>query len=150
MKVILLQDVEKLGSEGDIVTVKDGYGRNYLIPQGKALVASTGTIKARQEELRQASRRREREKEEAQALAEHLGQLEVVVTARAGEENRIFGTITPQQVAAELLNMGYEVDRRRVELSEEIRHVGVYTATVKLAAGTVATVKVRVEPTDEA
>lgn len=146
MKIILLQDVDTLGEEGEIVTVKDGYGRNYLIPQGFGLLATKGTIKARQEELRQAAKKREAAVDQAQAKAKELEDMEVVVTARTGEENRIFGTVTAQQIAVELATRGYEVDRRSIELNEEIRLIGVYSATVKVHPKVTAQLKIRVIP----
>lgn len=146
MKVILIKDVENLGEEGDIVTVKDGFGRNYLIPQGLARLATGGTIKARQEEMRQATRRRERERTGAEAIAKELENTEVVISVKVGEENRIFGTVTSQQLTVELNKRGFDIDRRNVEFEEEIRMVGVYTANVKLHKNVTAQVKVRVIP----
>ncbi len=146
MKVILLQDVDNLGSEGEIVSVKDGYGRNYLIPQGWALMATPGAVKARHEEMRQQVRKRAQEKDNAQELKKQLDAAEVVVEAKVGEENRIFGTVTAQQVATRLAAQGFQIDRRQVDLSEDIRVIGVYTANVKLHTDVVAQVKVRVVP----
>lgn len=146
MKVILIQDVDNLGEEGDVVTVKDGYGRNYLIPRGLARVATSGAVKARQEEMRQAARKKARAREDAERVARELENLEIPVTARVGEENRIFGTVTTQQLAVELAKRGFEIDRRDIELNEEIRMVGVYTATVKLYKDVTAQLKVRVMP----
>lgn len=149
MKVILMQDVENLGDEGDVVTVKDGFGRNYLIPRGLARVATEGAVKARQEEIRQASRKRAREKEGAQGVARQLETTEVAIPARVGEENRIFGTITTQQLADALAQRGFEVDRRNITFNEEIRLIGVYTATIRLHKEVTAQVKVRVVPEGE-
>jgi large subunit ribosomal protein L9 len=146
MKVILLKDVDNLGEEGDVVSVKDGYGRNFLIPQGLALMATPGVQRARQEELRQASRKRLKEKENAEALAAELADTELLVMARVGEENRIFGTVTSQQVAVMLAERGIDVDRRKIELDEDIRMIGVYTASVRLHSDVTAKVKIRVEP----
>jgi large subunit ribosomal protein L9 len=146
MKVILLEDIEKLGAQGEIVSVKGGYGRNYLIPQKLARLATPMAIKAVEEERRQASRRLMKAKEDAEALAKQMEKLEVVVTAKVGEEDRIFGTVTPQQVALGLATQGITVDRRKVELDEDVRMIGVYTATVKLHPEVSAKVKVRVEP----
>jgi large subunit ribosomal protein L9 len=150
MKVILLKEVDNLGEEGEIVSVKDGYGRNYLIPQGLALMATAGTIKARQEELRQAARKRAAAKDDAQRMADELSNAEVVVHAKVGEENRIFGTVTPTQVADQLSHQGFTIDKRNVSLDEDIRMLGVYTATVKVHKDVEAQVKVRVEPDEEA
>lgn len=145
MKVILLQEVEKLGDEGSVVTVKDGYGRNFLIPRGLAKLATPGAVKAWQEERKQASRKLAQRKGDAQTLAAELAKMELVLTAKVGEENRIFGTITAQQIADALAHQGVTVDRRKVELAEEVRHLGVYSAFVRLHAEVTAEVKFRVE-----
>ncbi|QXD14483.1 50S ribosomal protein L9 [Rhodocaloribacter litoris] len=146
MKVLLLQDVENLGNEGDIVTVKDGYGRNYLIPRGLARLATPSLVKAWKEERRQAARKLMQQKADAENLAAQLAEMEVVVPAKVGEENRIFGTVTAQQVADGLAKQGVQVDRRRITLDEDIRLIGVYTATLKLHPEVTATVKIRVVP----
>jgi large subunit ribosomal protein L9 len=149
MKIILLQDVYGLGEQGDIVTVKNGYGRNFLIPRHLGAMATPSAIKAHAEERRQASRKIAKRKEEQQALVAQLEQTSVTVLARVGEENRIFGTVTPTQVAVELAKQGFELDRRLIELDEDIRTVGDYTATVRLSGDAAAKVKVKVEPLQE-
>ncbi len=146
MKVILLKEVENLGAEGEIVTVKDGYGRNYLIPKGLARLATPNVVKAWKEERRQASRKLTKLKEDAENLARELAEMEVVIPAKVGEENRIFGSVTAQQVVDALGKQGVQVDRRKVSLDEDIRLIGVYTATVKLHPEVTAQVKVRVVP----
>lgn len=146
MKVILLQDVENLGDEGEIVTVKAGYGRNYLIPKGWAQIATQGAVKARREEMRQQVRKRAQQRDQADLFKKEIEKVEVVVEARVGEENRIFGTVTPQQVALKLATQGFTIDRRHIRLNEDIRLIGVYTATVKLHADVEAELKVRVVP----
>ena len=146
MKVILLQDVENLGDEGEIVTVKAGYGRNYLIPQGWARIATEGAVRARHEEMRQQVRKRAQQRDNADLLKKEIEKVEVVVEARVGEENRIFGTVTPQQVALKLATQGFNIDRRHVRLNEDIRLIGVYSATIKLHSDVEAQLKVRVVP----
>ncbi|MBO6575245.1 MAG: 50S ribosomal protein L9 [Rhodothermales bacterium] len=146
MKVILLQEVENLGGEGEIVSVKNGYGRNYLIPRGLARLATAGSIKAWQEERKQASRKIAQKKGDAEALAAELAGMELVLQAKAGEENRIFGSITSAQIVDALASEGVTVDRRRVELDEDVRMLGVYTASVRIHPEVVAKVKFRVEP----
>jgi large subunit ribosomal protein L9 len=148
MKVLLLQDVEKLGTEGEIVTIRDGYGRNFLIPQGLARLATPGVVKSWQEERRQAARKLMQAKEEAQRLAAQLEGQEIIIRAKVGAENRIFGSVTAQQIALELATRGFQIDRRRIDL-EDIRMLGVYTAHLKLHAEVHAELKVRVE-SDEA
>lgn len=148
MKVLLLQDVEKLGTEGEIVTIRDGYGRNFLIPQGLARLATPGVVKSWQEERRQAARKLMQAKEDAQRLAAQLEGQEIIIRAKVGAENRIFGSVTAQQIALELATRGFQIERRRIDL-EDIRMLGVYTAHLKLHAEVHVELKVRVE-SDEA
>lgn len=144
MKLILLKDVENLGEEGEIVTVKDGYGRNFLIPQRLGRVASQGAVRHQEEIRRQRSRKVAKVREDAAAIKEQLEGAQVVIAAKTGEENRIFGTVTSQQVSLELNKQGFEVDRRDIELDEDIRMIGVYTATVKIHREINAKVKIQV------
>ena len=147
MNVILLEDVEHLGRRGDLAEVADGYGRNYLIPQQKARLATEGAIKALEEEERQAAARRAQSREEAQELAEELEDLLVVVSARVSDDDKIYGSVTPQQVSVELSERDYEIDRRDIELEEDpIRRLGVYTATVEVHDDVTADLKVQVMP----
>ncbi len=146
MKVLLLQDVEKLGHEGEVVTVRDGYGRNYLIPKGLAIQATPSVLKDLAERQRQQARKRARLREEAERVAAELAKTEVIIRAKVGEENRIFGTVTATQVAEYLARQGFEIDRRRIEMPEDIRMLGVYTARIRLHPEVIATVKIRVEP----
>ena len=150
MKVILKEDLDNLGLQGEVVQVKPGYGRNYLIPRGLAVVASPSNVKRYEEETRQKARKIEQARNDAEALTKRLDGREVVVTVRTGEENRIFGTVTTQNVADLLAEDGFEVDRRRITLAEDIRTTGVYTATVKLHPEFAADVKVRVEAEEQA
>ena len=144
MKVILLQDIPKLGDQGDIVTVKNGFARNYLIPQQLAMLATKSAIKNSEELKRQASRKLAKRKDEQLRQAEELSKIEVVVEAKVGEENRIFGTVTPTQIAVQLAQQGFEIDRRSIEITEDIKVLGVYTADVRLSAEAIGHVKVRV------
>jgi large subunit ribosomal protein L9 len=146
MKVLLLQDVEKLGHEGEVVTVRDGYGRNYLIPKGLAIQATPSVLKDLAERQRQQARKRARLREEAERVAAELAKTEVTIRAKVGEENRIFGTVTATQVAEYLAHQGFEIDRRRIEMPEDIRMLGVYTARIRLHPEVIATVKIRVQP----
>jgi len=146
MKVILKQDVDTLGSTGELVNVKNGFGRNYLIPRGMAALATRSTIKEAEENLRQQSHKLNRLRDDARALAERLETLDIVIQAKVGEENRIFGTVTTQQVADVISARGLEIDRRKIELAEEIRSLGVYAATVKLHGDVTANVKIQVVP----
>lgn len=146
MKVILTQDVEHLGEKGEIHEIADGYGRNYLIPQGMARVATEGAIKQQKEEQKQQARKKAAVREDAVDLKEELEGMQVVFSAKVGEENRIFGTVTTQQIAVELANRGYDIDRRDIELDEEIRQVGAYTAHIKIHDDVVADLDLQVIP----
>ncbi len=146
MKVILTQDVDHLGEEGEIHDIADGYGRNYLIPQGMARVATEGAVKQQKEEQKQQARKKAAVREDAVDLKEELEGMQVVFSAKVGEENRIFGTVTTQQIAVELANRGYDIDRRDIELDEEIRQVGAYTAHIKIHDDVVADLDLQVIP----
>lgn len=146
MKVILKQDVETLGETGDIVNVKSGFGRNFLIPRGLAVLATPSNVKVVEEIRRQTAHRLERLIDDAKELAGQLEKLEIVIPARVGEESRIFGTVTTQQVADVLQSKGLKIDRRKIEMHEEIRALGVYPATVKLHGDVTAEVKIQVVP----
>jgi len=146
MDVILLKDVEHLGEAGEIHEVADGYGRNYLIPQGLARVATDGVVRHQREVQRQQARKEAVKKEQAEELKKELEDMQVVFSAKTGEDNRIFGTVTTQQIAVELSNRGFDIGRRDISLDEEIRHVGVYTATISLRGDVTATLDVQVIP----
>jgi len=146
MQVILLDDVEHLGESGEVHEVADGYGRNYLIPQGLARVATDGMIRHQREIQRQQARKEAVKKEQAEEIKKELEDMQVVFTAKVGEDNRIFGTVTTQQIAVELSNRGFEIDRRDIELDEDIRYVGAYTATVNLREDVSATLDIQVIP----
>ncbi|MFO8100445.1 MAG: 50S ribosomal protein L9 [Salinibacter sp.] len=146
MDVILLKDVEHLGEAGEIHEVADGYGRNYLIPQGMARVATDGAVRHQREVQRQQARKEAVKKEQAEDLKDELEDMQVVFSAKTGEDNRIFGTVTTQQIAVELSNRGFDIDRRDISLDEEIRHVGVYTATIDLMEDVAATLDIQVIP----
>ena len=144
MKVILTEDHDTLGMKGDLVEVKPGYGQNFLIPRQLAVVATRSNTKRYAEERRQAAHKVEAQREQAEKMAEKLDGTEVVIPVQTGEENRIFGTITTQQIVDELKTQGFDVDRRKVTLSEDPRVTGVYPATVRLHPEFSAEVKVNV------
>ena len=133
MDVILKQDVERLGAKNDIVTVKTGYARNYLIPKGFAVAATESARKVVAETIRQQSHKAVKALEDAKALAEKMSGLTVRIGAKAGESGKIFGSVNNIQLAEALSSVGYVVDRKSIELgSEVVRDLGSYTAKVKL------------------
>lgn len=141
MKLVLKQEVENLGFAGEIVTVKDGYGRNYLIPNGLAVVASKGAVKAAEEEHRQASKKREATTQAAQDLADKLSNASITVSVTAGEDGKIFGTVTTQQVVDALSEKGFDIDRKKVTI-DDVKALGEYVATVQVLGEIKAEVKV--------
>ncbi len=132
MKLILKQDVEKLGSAGEIVTVKDGFGRNFLVPQGLAVFATPGAIRAAEEETRQKSRKAEATIAQAEELASQLQNVTLTVTAKAGEDGKLFGTVTNQNLADMLTEKGFDIDRRKINLDSDVKHLGEFSATIDL------------------
>ena len=139
MDVILKQDVERLGAKNDIVTVKTGYARNYLIPQGFAVAATDSARKVVAETIRQQSHKALKALEDAKALGEKMSGLSVKIGAKAGESGKIFGSVNNIQVAEALAAAGYEVERKSIDLgTDTIRDLGSYTAKVKLHKEVVA------------
>jgi large subunit ribosomal protein L9 len=133
MEIILKQDVPNLGNKNDIVTVKDGYAINYLIPRGIAIMATRSAKKMYEEIARQRAHKEEKLKEEAEELAKKLEGLKLEIGAKTSSKGKIFGSVNTLQIAEELQKQGIEVDRKNVEINEEpIKEVGTYTATVKL------------------
>ncbi len=132
MKLILKEDVNKLGDSGDIVDVKPGYGRNYLIPQGKAIMATEGALKQLDAIKESAERRAELTVEAAKEMAERLETTSVTIPVSVGEDERIHGTVTNQDVADALAERDIEIDRRKIELDQDIKTLGEYTATINL------------------
>lgn len=146
MKLILMEDLENLGPKGTVVEVRDGYGRNYLIPRRLAVVATKSSLARFEEEQRQRSHKVEAERRTAEQTASRLEGMELTIPARVGEDERLFGTVTTQQIADELASQGYDVDRRKISLDEEIRTTGVFPATVRVHPLFSATVQVKVVP----
>ncbi len=133
MEIILLQDVPKLGQKDDLVKVKNGFGRNYLIPQGLAIAASGSAKKIHSENLRQRAHKEEKIKVEAQALADKLAEVKIVVGAKTSSSGKIFGSVNTIQIAEALKEKGFDIDRRSITLPEDqIKEIGSYKAIVKL------------------
>lgn len=145
MEVILVQDVPKLGYKGDVVNVRPGFARNYLLPNGYVLVANDANRKMVSENQRQAGRKIEQARNESQALATKLEATPVKVMARTGTSGKIFGSITTLQIAQALADSGFTIDRRKINLNEEIKNVGEYTATIDLHKDVKAKINILVE-----
>ncbi|PTQ92937.1 large subunit ribosomal protein L9 [Mucilaginibacter yixingensis] len=132
MEVILKQDIKNLGEKDDIVKVKAGYGRNFLIPQGFAQLATESARKVLAENLKQAAFKQEKIRKDADAVAAKLEGVKLTIGAKAGETGKIFGAINTIQVADALKKQGFEVDRRRITFDQEPKFLGEYTANLNL------------------
>ena len=144
--LILLERVEKLGQMGQIVKVKPGYARNFLFPKNLAYEATEGNKKRIAAEQAAQNARRAAEKGEAEAFAARLGAANVLITAKAGDEGKLFGSIGGHDIAEALNKMGHAVDKRRIDLEHPIKAVGEYTVPLKLHADVTARIRVTVQP----
>jgi large subunit ribosomal protein L9 len=142
MKVILRQNTEGLGQIGELVDVKDGYARNFLIPRKLAYVALKGNIKALEEEKKTLSKKREQELAAAEKLAAELEKVSVTIPVQVGEEDRIFGSVTTQMISDALKEKGNEIDKRKIEIDEPIKALGIYSVSIKLHPSVNAKIKV--------
>ncbi len=142
MKVIIKKDHEKLGKTGELVNVKDGYARNYLIPQGIAVFATEKNMKQLEEEQRMRERQQLKDKKAAEALAEELGNISITAAVTVGEEDKVFGSVTTQMISDLLAEKGHIIDKRKIQLDEPIKTLGVYTVSIKLHSEVEAKVRV--------
>lgn len=142
MKVILRQDLENLGTIGDIVEVKNGYGRNYLIPRQYAYYATDEAIKRIKFERKQYDKRQEEQKAVAEQFAAKLAELQISIPMKVGDEGKLFGAVTGQAIAEQLVLMGHNIDRRHIVIDEPIKSLGVFTVKVKLHKDIIAPLKV--------
>ncbi len=149
MKVLLCEDVKKLGWLGDVVEVSDGYARNYLLPQGLATVATDASIRAIAEEKARRAEQRIQESKRVEEVARMAEGAEAVVAARANEQGVLFGSVSARQIAANLREQGFEVADEVVQLPEHIKQIGTHTVTLKFADDLTATVNVVVVPEQE-
>jgi len=132
MEVILKQDVAGLGYKNDTVKVRPGYGNNYLIPNGFALIANEANKRLVSENVRQAAHKASKIKQDAEALAAKIGELTIEVGTKAGESGKIFGAVTALQIADALKAKGFDIDRKKVVLKETPKQIGTYSATLDL------------------
>jgi large subunit ribosomal protein L9 len=146
MKVLLLEDVDNLGLAGQVVTVADGYGRNYLIPRGLAKVATKGTLKQADQVRKAGERKRARQLADAQGLARRIEGLTLTFQARAGEKGKLYGSITTADMAQRLEGeLGQEFDRRKI-ISDSLRQIGEHSVQIRLMTDVSASLKVVIEP----
>jgi large subunit ribosomal protein L9 len=132
MELILKQDVQGLGYKNDIVKVKAGYGNNYLIPNGFALIANDSNKRLVNENVRQAAHKAAKVKQDAEAIAAKVGELTIEIKTKAGESGKIFGAVTALQISDALKAKGFDIDRKKVILKESPKQVGIYNATLDL------------------
>ena len=133
MEVILKQDIEDLGHIDDIISVKNGYGRNYLIPKGKAIIATQSAKKVLSENIKQRAHKESKLVEEAQDLANKIAKMELTIGAKTSTKGKIFGSVNTIQIAEALTKEGFDIDRKKILINEDqIKEVGKYKATIKL------------------
>jgi large subunit ribosomal protein L9 len=142
MEVVLKKDHEKLGKAMDVVNVKDGYARNFLIPQGIAVVATEGNRKVVAESKRLTEKREEKKLKEARVQAKKIEKIPCTIKAKVGEEEKLFGSVTTQEIADFLIKEGFAVEKRDIELEEPIKQLGVYSVKVNLYKDEYAKLKV--------
>lgn len=143
MKIILRKDLEKLGKMGDVITVRDGYARNYLIPRGYAYQATEGAIKALEIEKKRMQKKIENDRARAQELARELSQVQLTFPMKVGEEGRLYGSVTALMIAEKLQQeYNYNLDKRTIILEEPIKSLGIFDVNIKLFQDIFATIKV--------
>ena len=146
MKVLLTKDVDKLGTTGEVKEVSGGYGRNYLIPQGMAVLATRGQVKQAEERRAAQHKRDQAARRDAESIAARISGQTLRFTARVGELDRLYGSITNADIAEKILSQtGVEIDRRKIDLDESIKRIGIYPIKIRLMAGLEPMVNVVVE-----
>ena len=142
MKVILRQDYESLGKIGEVVDVKDGFARNFLLPRKIAYTALKGNLASLEEEKKNFAKKAEQELKAAETLSAELEKVSVTIPVQVGEEDKIFGTVTTQMIADALKEKSYDIDKRRIEITEAIKSLGIYNVNIKLYSNIEAKIKV--------
>ena len=142
MKILLREDYEGLGEAGETINVKDGFARNFLIPRGVAYIATEQNQKRYKNDIKQKSWQVERDKHKAEELAKKLESVSCTISVQVGEEDKLFGSVTSQNIADSLKEQGYEVDKKKIQLEEPIKSLGIYSVVIKLHPDVDASVKV--------
>jgi large subunit ribosomal protein L9 len=145
MKVILTEDVKKLGSKGDVVDVADGYARNYLFPRGMAAEATKGKMKEIKEQEAKKERLESEKREEAEKLKSKIESEKFVLKVKAGEQGRLFGSVNTKDIAEAAAEKGYDIDKRKIELNDSIKNLGMHNVSVKLYDDITAELKIDVQ-----
>jgi large subunit ribosomal protein L9 len=144
MQIILREDVPSLGRAGDVVKVSEGYGRNFLLPRKKAIVATPGSLRKLEQEKQVIEAKREKAKKDAEDQAQKIAALTVTLEKQAGEEDKIFGSVSTRDIAAALEGQGVKIDRRLIRIKEPLRAVGEHTVEIHLQHEVVAPLKITV------
>ena len=144
MLVILQENVPNLGNVGDIVKVKDGYGRNFLVPRGMAVIADQGNRRRMEHQKRTAAAQRAAAMADAEALLAKINETPITIAVSAGEEGKLFGSVTNRDIADKLAEAGVEIDRRSIAINDAIKETGAYDVTIKLGLDLTASLKVYV------
>jgi len=146
VEIILQESIKTLGKAGDVVKVADGYARNYLLPRGLALVADKKNLTNLERQRNRILARAAKLREEYEALASQLQSMELVVPAKVGEGDRLYGSVTSMDIAELIAAKGYQVDKRKIQIQEPIKAIGEYDVEIRLATDVTAIVKVKVVP----
>ena len=141
MKVILRKNFDQLGKIGDLVEVKNGYARNFLLPRQIAYIATKGNIRALEEEKLQVAKKEVKELDAAKILATELENVSITIPVKVGEEDKIFGSVTSQNISDALKEKSYDIDKRKIDLEEPIKALGIYSVNIKLHQEVIAVVK---------
>ena len=146
MKIILREDMDALGLEGDIVDVANGYGRNYLIPKGIALESNTQNIKLLETQRKKIEIKRLKAKEEAEKVKERLADVMITISQKAGEEDKLYGSVTSMDIAAHLEKQGILIDRKKISMDKPIKALGEYEVPIRIYPEVTGSIKVTVVP----
>jgi len=144
LKVILTQDVKKHGNKGDVVEVADGYARNYLLPRGLAEAATSGKVKQLKQKEKRKKRKENNKVQAAESLADKLESEKFTLKVKAGDSGRLFGSVTTKDIADKVAEAGYEIDKRKIDLDDHIKSLGMHKIDVKLYGKVFATLNIEV------
>lgn len=144
MKIILKEDVPNLGKAGQIISVKDGYARNFLLPRGLALVADEKNMKLLEYQKRKIEEEAKKKRQDAESVAQRLSEIQLTIKAKAGEDQKLFGSITSKDIAEALEKEGFSIDKKQINILEPIKRLGEYDVEVKLQSNINAIVKVNI------
>lgn len=146
MEVILKEDIVNLGKMGELVRVRDGYARNYLLPRGLVLVANKKNLKGFEHQKRVIGAQREKVVKQAQGLSDKLAAVSLIIAVKTGEEGKLFGSVTNMDIERALREKGFDIERRKIHLDEPIKNLGDFEVPIRLAADVTATIRVSVVP----